>query len=90
VSLGVDVTSGNRWGRAYVGAVQPIGVDENTKVRRQGEKSVAKLTPEDRVLVQARVCKEDLKGDDTPALTAAKVIAHPPKGTEDENEENDD
>ena len=52
-----------------------IGVGLDTKVRRQGLKTVGDLKPEDRVLVQARVCKEDLKDDLTPALTASKVIA---------------
>ena len=92
LSLGVEVKSGNRWGRAYVNGPQPvaIGVGLDTKVRRQGLKTVGDLKPEDRVLVQARVCKEDLKDDLTPALTASKVIAHPAKAASEETDTNDD
>lgn len=98
-ALSVNVTSGNRWGRAYVKATQPasIGVDPNTtKVRRQGKKTLGDLLKDDRVLVQARVCKADLKDDVTPALTASKVIAHPAKAAKDaqegeqEDEQDDD
>ncbi len=41
--LSVDVTGGNRWGRAYVegSASTSIAVDANTKVRRQGEKVIS-------------------------------------------------
>ena len=80
-ALSVTVTSGNRWGRAYVKATQPttVAVNADTKVRRQGAKTLAALLADDRVLVQARVCKEDLKEDKTPGLTAARVIAHPAK-----------
>ena len=85
--LSVDVTSSNRWGRAYVpgtGATS-VTVDENTKVRRQGKKLITDLVVGDRVLVQARVCKEDLKDGAMPALTAARVVAHPAKATTNEN-----
>jgi len=89
--LSVDVTSGNRWGRAYVAgtASTTVGVDANTKVRRQGKKLITDLVVGDRVLVQARVCKADLKDNAMPALTASKVIAHPAKA-EDKNKEDDD
>ena len=82
-ALSVTVTSGNRWGRAYVKATQPttVAVNADTKVRRQGAKTLAALLKDDRVLVQARVCKEDLKEDKTPDLTASRVIAHPAKPT---------
>jgi hypothetical protein len=90
-SLSVEVKKGNRWGRAYVKAAQPlpIAVNPDTKVRRQGKKTLADLKPEDRVLVQARVCKADLKDDSAtpPALTASKVIAHPAQAAEDEEDE---
>jgi hypothetical protein len=88
-ALSVNVTSGNRWGRAYVKATQPtsVGVGEDTKVRRQGKKEVGDLLKDDRVLVQARVCKADLKDDVTPALTASKVIAHPAKAAKDEDDD---
>jgi hypothetical protein len=89
-SLSVDVKSGNRWGRAYVKASQPLAITVNadTKVRRQGQKTLADLKPEDRVLVQARVCKADLKDDNAtpPALTASKVIAHPAKAQEEDDD----
>jgi hypothetical protein len=88
-ALSVTVTSGNRWGRAYVKATQPmsVGVDANTKVRRQGEKTLGALLKDDRVLVHARACKADLKDDVTPALTASKVIAHPAKPVHDEEDD---
>ena len=40
--LSVDVTSGNRWGRAYVEgtANTPITVNDDTKVRRQGKAEI--------------------------------------------------
>jgi hypothetical protein len=91
-ALSVNVTSGNHWGAAYVKATQPlsIGVNPDTKVRRQGGKTLGDLKDKDRVLVQARVCKEDLKDNKTPALTASKVIAHPEKAEKDNKDENDD
>ena len=87
--LSVDVTSANRWGRAYVEgtASMPIAVDPNTtKVRRQGKAEIGDLVVGDRVLVQAKVCKADLKDSAKPSLTAWKVIAHPAKAeAEDED-----
>jgi hypothetical protein len=82
-ALSLNVTRGNRWGRAYVQAAQPtpVTVDPTTtKVRRNGNKALAAdLQEKDRVLVQARVCKADLADDATPPLTAARVVAHPAK-----------
>jgi len=88
-ALGVDVTRGNRWGRAYLGgtAVTSVAVNASTKVRRQGKKTVADLVVGDRVLVQARVCKADLAESAKPDLTASKVIAHPAKATQEEEED---
>lgn len=85
--LSVDVTSSNRWGRAYVPgtASTSIAVDPNTKVRRQGKKAITDLVVGDRVLVQARVCKADLAESAVPALTATKVIAHPAKPAKDDD-----
>jgi hypothetical protein len=80
--LSVDVTSANRWGRAYVPgtASTSIAVDPNTtKVRRQGKALISDLVVGDRVLVQARVCKADLADDVMPPLTAVRVVAHPAK-----------
>jgi opacity protein-like surface antigen len=87
--LSVDVTSGNRWGRAYVEgtASTSIAVNSDTKVRRKGKKLITDLVVGDRVLVQARVCKDDLKDNAMPALTASKVVAHPANAA---NEEDDD
>ena len=48
---------------------------------------LAKLKAGDRVHVQARVCKDDLKDPNAkPTLTASKVIGHPAKA---KNEEDD-
>jgi hypothetical protein len=88
--LSVDVTRSNRWGREYVPGTASIaiGVNDDTKVRRQGKKEITDLVVGDRVLVQARDCKADLTDDSAtpPALTASKVIAHPAKA----EQENDD
>jgi hypothetical protein len=92
-SLSVNVTGGNRWGRVYKNSATPVTLDTKTKVRGGGMKSaadlVAKLKSGDRVLVQARVCKDELKDPVTtkPVLTATKVIGHPAKA---ENDEEDD
>jgi hypothetical protein len=85
--LNVDVTRSNRWGRAYVAgtASTSVAVNADTKVRRQGKKLITDLVVGDRVLVQARVCKDDLKNDAMPALTASKVVAHPAKAEENED-----
>jgi hypothetical protein len=79
--LSIDVESANRWGRAYVAGTSSteIEVDGETKVRRQGKKTITDLVVGDRVLVQAKVCKRDLVEDATPDLMASKVIAHPAK-----------
>ena len=81
-SLSMDVTSSNRWGRAYVpgAAMTTVGVVDSTKVRRNGNKTAADgLVKSDRVLVQARVCKADLAEGAMPELTAARIVAHPAK-----------
>ena len=86
--LSVDVTSSNRWGRAYVPgtASTSIAVDPNTtKVRRRGKALITELVVGDRVLVQARVCKADLEDNAMPPLTASRVVAHPAK-TEQEDD----
>jgi hypothetical protein len=77
--LGVNVKQANRHGRAYVAATQPtpVLVNGDTKVRRQGKKTLGDLLPGDRVVVQARVCKRDLANGATPALAAVRVVAHP-------------
>ena len=93
-SLSMNVTGANRWGRAYKDAgTASVTLDTNTKVRGGGMKTVAYLLADlkqgDRVLVQARVCKDDLKDPNAkPPLTASKVIGHPAKP--DNNQEDDD
>jgi hypothetical protein len=90
-SLSMNVTGANRWGRAYKTAgTASATLDDKTKVRGGGMKSVtdllADLNAGDRVLVQARVCKADLKDPTAkPLLTARMVIGHPAKA-----EKNDD
>jgi len=93
--LSMNVTGANRWGRAYKNAgTASVTLDDKTKVRGNGMKTVADLLAElkarDRVLVQARVCKEDLKDDKLAALTASKVIGHPAKAASTETDATDD
>ena len=61
----MNVTGANRWGRAYKTRTANVTLDDKTKVRGGGMKSVADLVADlkagDRVLVQAKVCKDDLK-----------------------------
>jgi hypothetical protein len=91
-SLSMNVTGANRWGRAYKNAgTASAMLDTETRVRGGAMKTVedllARLEAGDRVLVQARVCKDDLKNDAKPALTASKVVGHPAKA---ENDQADD
>ena len=90
-SLGMNVTGANRWGRAWKTAgTATVTLDTKTKVRGGGMKSVADLVADlkagDRVNVQARVCKDDLKNDAKPALTASKVIGHPAKAEQEDDD----
>ncbi len=80
-ALAMTVTHSNRWGRAWADAGSAtMAVDQDTKVRRKGNKTLAaQLVSGDRVLVQARACKADLADDAMPALTAARIVAHPAK-----------
>ena len=51
---------------------------------------VADLKPGDRVLVQAKVCKADLKDPTAkPPLTARMVVGHPAKADKDDAENDD-
>jgi hypothetical protein len=89
-ALSVNVTGANRWGRAWKGGTASVTLDTKTKVRGGGMKSVADLVADlksgDRVLVQARVCKDELKDNAKPStLTATKVIGHPAKAEEDDD-----
>ena len=95
-SLSMNVTGANRWGRAYKSAgTASATLDSKTKVRGGGMKSVADLLADlkagDRVLIQARVCKDELKDPTAkPQLTASKVIGHPAKAAKDEKDEKDE
>src|SRR4026208_1487651 len=84
-----NTTKAPRRGRAYVPgtASTSIAVDPNTtKVRRRGKALITELVVGDRVLVQARVCKADLEDNAMPPLTASRVVAHPAK-TEQEDDD---
>jgi len=91
-SLAMTVVGANRWGRAWKTAgTATVTLDDHTMVRGNGMKTVsdlvARMKDGDRVLVQARVCKADLKDATAmPTLTASKVVGHPAKAAE----ENDD
>jgi hypothetical protein len=89
-ALSVAVTGGNRWGRVWKGTTTGVTLDAKTKVRGGGMKKAAdlaaKLKSGDRVLVQARFCKADLKDNAKPAtVTATKVIGHPAKAEKDDD-----
>jgi len=91
-ALDMNVTGANRWGRAWKGGAANVKLDTKTKVRGGGMKTVAdlvaKLKAGDRVLVQARVCKDDLKDPAAkPPLTASKVIGHPAKAEKDQDDD---
>jgi hypothetical protein len=82
-SFDMKVLKSNKHGRAYVKAgTATINVDSKTKIRRQGKTTLEALAMNDRVQVQARACKADLKGGATPALTAKRVMAHPAKSAD--------
>jgi hypothetical protein len=90
-SLSMNVTGANRWGRAYNPGTASVTLDTKTKVRGGGMKTVADLLADlkagDRVLVQARVCKDDLKDPTAkPPLTASKVIGHPAKAEQEDDD----
>ena len=91
-ALSMNVTGANRWGRSYKTAgTATVTLDAKTKVRGGGMKTVtdllADLKAEDRVLVQARVCKADLKDPTAkPTLTASKVIGHPAKAEQEDDD----
>jgi hypothetical protein len=97
-SLSMKVARANHWGQTWAKAGSAsVTLDQKTKVRGHGMKSVAdlaKLASGDRVLVQARVCKADLAEGAAPALTATRVVGHPANpakdATDDDANENDD
>ena len=91
-SLNMNVTGANRWGRAWKTAgTAGVTLNDKTKVRGGGMKSIAdllaKLKAGDRVHVQARVCKDELKDPTAkPTLTASKVIGQPAKAEQEEDD----
>jgi hypothetical protein len=79
-SLAMEVSRANRWGRPWATlGTATVVVDNTTKVRRNGKKLLTDLVVGDRLLVQARACKEDLTAATAPALTGVRVVAHPAK-----------
>lgn len=82
-SLTLAVTRTNAHGRAFLAGAQPLSVaiGPDTRVTRRGTTTQASLLSGDRLLVQARICKADLKTDALPPLTAQRVIAHPTTAT---------
>jgi hypothetical protein len=79
-SLPLTVTGGNKFARAYKSTTQPVSiqVSSTTKINRRGQTSSTDLKTGDVVNVRARVCKADLANNATPALSATRVVAHPP------------
>jgi hypothetical protein len=76
-SFVLTVKRANRFGRAYKRAgTATILVGPRTKIRHQGAHNLGALAPNDRVLVQAKACKADLKAGATPDLTARMITAH--------------
>ena len=77
------VKHSNKHGRAYEQAgTATLLVDSNTRVRRDGAKTLGALAPNDRVHVTAKACKADLTAGGMPDLTARQVGAHPAATTE--------
>lgn len=82
-TLSVKVTGGNAAAKAYKAATQPVSVaiTATTKVSRMGDHDPSHLKSGDRVNIQAKVCKADLKAATPPALTASRVTATAPSTT---------
>lgn len=78
-TLKLDVTQANAHGKPFVGTGLVVALDARTTFRRNGAKLADALVAGDRLLVQARICKADLTAATAPALTAVRVVAHPPK-----------
>ena len=78
-ALTVSATGGNQASSAWRKLTQPISVQVTsaTAVSRQGDKKAADLKSGDRVTIQARACKADTASAPPPALTAARITAHP-------------
>jgi hypothetical protein len=82
-ALSVNVTHSNHHGANYAKATQPITVTvtSDTKIRREGAKTLSALLAGDRVTIHARACKADLANPATATatLTATMVTAHEAK-----------
>jgi hypothetical protein len=83
-SFQLNVVKANRHGRAYVSAAQPItlSVDAKTKIRRKAPdaaptKTLDSLAMGDRVKLDAKACKADLREGGMPDLTARHLKARP-------------
>ncbi len=84
-SFQLEVTGANRHGRSLVASpptTVTIAVGPDTKVRKNGSKTIDSLAQNDRALVQLRLCKADLadgiSSAELAAAPAARVVAHPP------------
>ena len=64
-----------------------VAVDPTRRFAVRARSAIGDLDVGDRVLVQAKVCKADLKNDAKPSLTASKVIAHPAKPANDQEDD---
>jgi ABC-type sugar transport system substrate-binding protein len=81
-SFQLKVDRANHHGRALGGQTLTMNVDANTRYVKGDQKIQLKdLAANDRVLVQARACKADLKAardaQTLPSLTARKVVVKP-------------
>ena len=78
-ALSLTVSGGNHFAQAYTKAAQPVSVQitATTKISRQGDSNAADLKSGDLVNIRAQTCKADLANGAMPALTAARVVAHP-------------
>jgi hypothetical protein len=80
----LNVTKSNKHGRAYKAAAQPVTVmvDARTKVRRKQKgsrptRTLESLAMGDRVHMDAKACKAELRNGGMPQLTARHVNAKP-------------
>lgn len=81
-SFSLKVEKASRGGRVLGGQTLAINVDSNTRYRKAHQQiQLADLAANDRVLVQAGVCRADLKAakdaGKLPAMTARRVVVKP-------------
>ncbi len=77
-SFTMNVFGGNVFAKAYKGQpALPIAVSSSTAISRQGDHNLAHFVHDDRLNVQARVCRASLANHGTPALTASRVTGRP-------------